>query len=109
MSKKAKFTEEQPAVKITEKAGLYYIHICLNGEWVEDVNEFDEIDRYWQCDFNEIVCEGDEIDVADVEANPEKYIDFVVVRLTKEEKLERAIAELRAEVAEIRKRLEDER
>jgi hypothetical protein len=70
---KAKFIEEQPEVKMTERDGMYYIFICLNGEWKEEKMS-DTTERFWECDYNEIVT--DDIDVEDVKENPESYIDY---------------------------------
>lgn len=70
---KAKFIEEQPEVKVTERDGIYYIFICLNGEWKEEKMS-DTTERFWECDYNEIVT--DDIDVEDVRENPESYIDY---------------------------------
>lgn len=77
---KANFIEEQPAMRYTQADGMYYIFICLNGEWTED----DGV-RYWECDYNEIVT--DDIDIEDVVANPEKYIDYVVKKVDPAEQL----------------------
>lgn len=87
---KARFAEEQPPVTIKEQGELYYIHICLNGEWKEeeipDIFEGDsKTERYWGCDYNEIVT--DDIDVEDVEAHPERYLDFVVKKVDPIEQL----------------------
>lgn len=70
---KAKFIEEQPEVKVTERDGMYYISICLNGEWKTE-KMADTTERFWECDYNEIVT--DDIDLADVRENPEDYIDY---------------------------------
>jgi len=70
---KARFIEEQPKVKVTERDGMYYIFICLNGEWKTEKMS-DTTERFWECDYNEIVT--DDIDVEDVRDNPESYIDY---------------------------------
>lgn len=85
---KARFIEEQPKVKVTERDGMYYIFICLNGEWKEQIEEIDGetvTTKYWECDFNEIIT--DEIDIEDVENNPEDYIDYTVKHVDPDEQL----------------------
>lgn len=82
--KKAKFTEEQPKVKYTTSDEVYYISICLNGEWVEETEE-DGMARYWECDYNEIIT--DDIDIDDIIENPEEYIDYVVKKVDSAEQL----------------------
>lgn len=72
---KARFVTEQPAVDYRLRDGMYYIFICLNGEWKEEEvpDMFDgesKTERFWECDYNEIVI--DDIDIDDVIANPEE-------------------------------------
>jgi hypothetical protein len=52
---------------------MYYIFICLNGEWKEEKMS-DTTERFWECDYNEIVT--DDIDIEDVRENPDDYIDY---------------------------------
>ena len=86
--KKAKFILAQPEVEYVIKDDIYYIHICLNGEWKELIEEIDGetvTTKYWECDFNEIIT--DEIDIEDVENNPEDYIDYTVKHVDPDEQL----------------------
>ena len=78
MSAKASFDAEQDAVTIFSADGKVFISICLNGEWKDRrYDENAEAQRVWECDYNEIIAENDEIDVDDVSSNPEKYLGWV--------------------------------
>lgn len=76
----ARFLTEQPSVRISVFDGVLAAQVCVNGRWVEDV--FDTPDgrgmpvTYWEYDYNEISADMAGIDVADLIAHPEEYIDF---------------------------------
>lgn len=73
---KALFSLEQPEVKYIESDDKTYIWICLNGAWIDNELETGQLEKLWQCDFTEIVAEVGAIDIADVQAHPEDYLDF---------------------------------
>ena len=76
----ARFLTEQPSVRIAVYDGVLAVQICIRGKRMEDV--FDTPDgrgtpvTYWEYDYNEFSADLAEIDVSDVVARPEKYIDF---------------------------------
>ena len=76
----ARFLKEQPSVRIAAYDGMLTVQICIHGKRMEDV--FDTPDgrgtpvTYWECEYNEFSADLAEIDVSDVVAHPEKYIDF---------------------------------
>ena len=90
---KARFDIEQQSVHHTLFGGKVHIFICLNGEWACDMT--DTGDTYWECDYNEIVCDPSAIDIGDVYSHPEKYIDYKNVSENKTDK--ERIAQLEAE------------
>ena len=51
---RAKFSSEQPNVKTVDYGGKIYIFICLNGQWSSTIIE-EGIDKFWECDYNEIL------------------------------------------------------
>lgn len=77
---KAKFFTEQQPVKYIETNGKYYIFICLNGEHGTD-NMEDGLNHseqtYIEYDYNEIISNVEDIDIDDVQANPENYLDYI--------------------------------
>ena len=83
---RAKFSSEQPNVKIVDYGGKIYIFICLNGQWSSTTAE-EGIDKFWECDYNEIVTTPDKIDVEDVKTNPDKYLNWSEVHKTQEERI----------------------
>ena len=102
---KANFDTKQPKVKIVENDDLVYIFICLNeemstenqynGEILSNFNDSDErqVSRgNWTYDYREIVCSKDEIDIDDVQLNPEKYFNW---QLFKEKSIKERFEELK--------------
>ncbi|MCD7779038.1 MAG: hypothetical protein LUH47_11200 [Clostridiales bacterium] len=71
---KAIFTKEQQSVNIKTLDGKDFIYICLNGE--EKTDE-ESGSSYFEYDYNEIICPTGTLDLEDVAANPENYIDYV--------------------------------
>ena len=82
------FDTEQPSVRIVEQ-GKVYVFIALNGRWANrQVENGQEPQACWECDYAEIVCEKDQIDLDDVQENPEKYLDWEPpVKKTSEEEI----------------------
>ena len=83
---RAKFSSEQPNVKTVDYGGKIYIFICLNGQWSSTTTE-EGINKFWECDYNEIVTTPDKIDVEDVKTNPDKYLNWSEVHKTQEERI----------------------
>lgn len=70
------FDTEQPSARIVEQ-GKVYVFIALNGRWTNrQVENGQEPQACWECDYAEIVCEKDQIDLDDVRENPGKYLDW---------------------------------
>lgn len=96
---KARFTTEQPAVSWQPlDNGMVDVTICLNGKQVtEESTQMVEKDvekttteTYWEYDFNQIREKAENINQADVEAHPEKYLDYTP---QKEKNLEEIVQE----------------
>jgi hypothetical protein len=82
MSKKATFSTQQEKVNIRYSQDLVYIFICLNEEAVLVADSADEngdssFDNHieYEYDYNEIICKKDEIDLEELQAHPEIYLD----------------------------------
>lgn len=98
---KSRFMEKQPSVKVVEKDKVY-VYICLNEkEFTEDHTNSEESSEsitMYEYDYNEIIEDIGVLDVDDVKANPDKYLNYekAVVKTDKER-----IAELEAMNAEL--------
>lgn len=77
---RARFSQQQPPVKIVQKDGTAYIFICLNEtqgqETYPDMGEGQTVENYYEYDYNEIIGPEAEIPVEDIRMNPENYIDY---------------------------------
>lgn len=74
---RASFDAEQPAVKTIESDGKLYIFIAANGEWTErKYSDEHPAQKVWECDYREIVTAPGKIDLSDVKARPEEYLDW---------------------------------
>ena len=93
--------EKQQPVLVVEKDKVY-VYICLNGtEVTEDHTNGEESAEpvtMYEYDYNEIIEDVGVLDIDDVKANPEKYIDYK--KATEKTDKER-IAELEAMNAEL--------
>ena len=69
---KAKFTEQRPPVVVKQFDGIDYIFIHLNETTVEQ----DGVNLY-EYDFREIVTPTGDIDIDNLNAHPENYLDWV--------------------------------
>lgn len=98
---KSHFMEKQPSVKVVEKDKVY-VYICLNEtEVTEDhTNEEESTEpvTMYEYDYNEIIEDVGVLDIDDVKANPEKYLNYE--KATEKTDKER-IAELEAMNAEL--------
>lgn len=75
---KARFSEQQQPVKVTESEDRYYIFICLNEEkMTEDTGDGQGTETYYEYDYNEIVEDKDAIDIVDVKSHPENYLSYM--------------------------------
>ena len=97
MSIKARFQQQQPPVDIRQINGIVYVFICLNEtqrtETYPDMGEGKTTETYYEYDYNEFRGKVEELDLEDIESNPEKYLDYE----TKKEpatKLDRALAKI---------------
>ena len=98
---KSRFMEKQPSVKVVEKDKVY-VYICLNEkEFTEDHTNSEESAEsitMYEYDYNEIIEDIGVLDIDDVKASPEKYLNYekATVKTDKER-----IAELEAMNAEL--------
>ena len=78
---KARFTEQQPPVKTVTSGDKIYIFLCLNEtqgtESYPDIGEGQTHETYYEYDYNEIIGPTDKLPLEDIQANPEKYLDYV--------------------------------
>lgn len=75
---KARFSEQQQPVKVTESGNRYYIFICLNEEKMTENNgDEQDTETYYEYDYNEIVEDKDVIDINDVKSHPENYLSYI--------------------------------
>lgn len=94
---KARFTEQQPPVKIIQKDGNAYVYICQNEtqgtETYPDMGEGQTAETYYEYDYNEISGPIDKLPIEDIQANPEKYLDYVYTEETSDPEA-KALAEI---------------
>ena len=92
---KSRFMEKQPSAKVVEKDKVY-VYICLNEKEVTEDHiseESAEPVTMYEYDYKEIIEDIGVLDIDDVKANPEKYLNYekATVKTDKER-----IAELEA-------------
>lgn len=77
---KARFTEQQPPVKTVTSGDKIYIFLCLNEtqgtESYPDIGEGQTHETYYEYDYNEIIGPTDKLPLEDIQAHPEKYLDY---------------------------------
>ena len=93
--------EKQPSVKVVEKDKVY-VYICLNEKEVTEdhINNAESAEpvTMYEYDYNEIIEDIGVLDIDDIKANPEKYLNYEkAVEKTDKER----IAELEAMNAEL--------
>lgn len=76
---KARFTSEQPSVRVVETNNCSYVFICINGETKTELveqNDTTEPQSYIEYDYGELTIQKDNptYDIEDVKAHPELYI-----------------------------------
>ena len=78
---KARFSAQQPQVKIVQKDDTAYIYICQNEtkgtETYPDMGEGQTTETYYEYDYNEIIGPADALPLEDMQAYPENYLDYV--------------------------------
>lgn len=77
---KARFTEQQPSVKIIQRGGNAYVYICQNEtqgtEAYPDMGDGQTQETYYEYDYNEIIGPADALPLEDIQAHPEDYLDY---------------------------------
>ncbi len=74
---KARFSDQQPTVKVSESEDKYYIFICLNEvKKAEQIQGQDDFEEYIEYDYNEFSIDKELIDLVDVKMNPDEYLNF---------------------------------
>ena len=77
---KARFTEQQPPVKIIQKDGNAYVYICANEtqgtESYPDMGDGQTQEIYYEYDYNEIIGPADALPLEDIRAHPEQYLNY---------------------------------
>lgn len=97
MSIKARFLKQQPPVDVRQMDGMTYIFICLNEtqgtETYPDMGEGQTTESYYEYDYNEIIGPTDKLPLEDIQAHPEKYLDYEAPK-EPATKLDKALAEI---------------
>lgn len=78
---KARFLEQQPPVKTVQADGKTYIFICQNetqgSETYQDIGEGQTEQGYYEYDYNEFSAPTGILDLEDIQARPENYLEYV--------------------------------
>lgn len=81
---KARFTEQQPPVKIIQMDGIAYVFICLNEEYKTEeypsMGNGNVKESYYEYDYNEICGPADALPLEDIQSNPEAYLEYAYIR-----------------------------
>lgn len=77
---KARFSAQQPQVKIVQKDDTAYIYICQNEtqgqETYPDMGDGKTQESYYEYDYNEIVGPADKLPIDDIREHPDQYINY---------------------------------
>lgn len=74
---KARFDTTQESVTVRQIDGIDYVYICLNENIVTEIPEGQEEERtYYEYAYKEISEPTGTLDLADVKATPEKYLNY---------------------------------
>ena len=88
---KARFTEQQPPVKIIQKDEIAYVYICQNEtqrtELYPDMGGGQTRETYYEYDYNEIIGPEDALPLEDIQAHPEDYLEYAYRDATMEERI----------------------
>ena len=75
---KARFMETQPAAKVVLRDGIAYVFICINEQIrTEDCATEAGSVAYIEYDYNEFAAPVGELDLDDIKAHPEEYINYI--------------------------------
>ena len=78
---RARFTNQQPQVSIVTRDGVSYVFLCLNEELktetYPDMGDGKTQESYYEYDYNEIVGLADKLPMADIQAHPENYLEYI--------------------------------
>ena len=78
---RARFTSQQPLVKVIQKDGTAYVYICANEtqgtESYPDIGEGATTESYYEYDYNEIIGPADALPLEDIQSHPEDYLDYI--------------------------------
>ena len=78
---KARFTEQQLPVKIIQKDGNAYVFICQNEtqrlKTYPDIGEGQTEQGCYEYDYNEFSAPTGILDLEDIQARPENYLEYV--------------------------------
>lgn len=92
---RARFSQQQPPVKIVQKDGTAYVYICLNEtqgqETYPNMGEGQTTESYYEYDYNEIVGPEAELPLEDIQTHPENYLTY---EAPKKKTIEERLAEL---------------
>ena len=101
---RARFSQQQPPVKIIQKDGMAYVYICQNEtqgqETYPDMGDGMTVENYYEYDYNEIIGPADALPLEDIQTHPENYLNYAyasqeedpgVKALAKVQELEAAI------------------
>ena len=101
---KARFSQPQLPVKTVTSGDKIYIFLCLNEtqgtEVYPDMGDGQTQESYYEYDYNEIVGLTDRLPLDDIQAHPEKYLDYKYTEKTDDpgEKALEEIEELKAAI-----------
>ena len=99
---KARFLTEPNPVTLVTDGNTVYCQIALNPTEVMVIDpETEETHTEWECDYNDWHCSKRQIDVDDVQAHPEDYLDYKPVDVPETEQRLRDIEDAIAELGEI--------
>ena len=88
---KARFTSQQPPVKVIKKDDTAYVYICANEtqgtEPYPDMGEGTTVESYYEYDYNEIIGPVDVLPLEDIQAHPEDYLEYAYRDATMEERI----------------------
>lgn len=77
---KARFSQPQQRVKTVMAGEKIYIFLCLNEtqgtETYPDMGDGQKQEAYYEYDYNEISGPTDKLPLEDIQAHPEKYLDY---------------------------------
>lgn len=77
---RARFTSQQPPVKIVQKDDNAYAYICQNEtqgtETYPDMGDGQTQETYYEYDYNEIIGPADALPLEDIQTHPENYLDY---------------------------------